>query len=118
MRMKLLLVLCLLTLVFTGCSKEMGQAEEAVVADPMEMREIAWDSLMEEEKSTVIGDWKRAEVTPSKWESIPWKKQKQEAASEHIVRVVFKTDKDPFLGPIGIYINVETGTIAGYNIRH
>ncbi|WP_169082163.1 hypothetical protein [Paenibacillus sp. PL91] len=107
----------------SGYSEEMEfelttPAPENATYDAVKMREIAWHSLLKEEKVTVINDWYSAEVTPSKWESIPSNRDGKTKNENQIVRVIFKTDQDPFLGPIGIYIDAQTEAIVGYNFRH
>lgn len=106
----LLCFVFILTLV--GCSK--GTTEPKSL-DEMKMREIAWNSLKDAEKKTVIGDWKQAMVTLAKWNDIGMKKSIDKP--ESIARVVFKTTLDPQLGSIGIYIDTYANRIIGYDIR-
>lgn len=107
------MLLCfLLMMTLIGCSK--GTTESKSL-DEMKMREIAWNSLEEAERKTVIGDWKQAEVTLAKWDDIGVKTAKEKSKS--IARVLFKTTFDPLLGSIGIYIDTDANKIIGYDLR-
>jgi hypothetical protein len=95
-----------------GCSK--GTTEPKVL-DEMKMREIAWNSMENAEKKTVIGDWKQAKITLAKWDNIGIKEAK--VKPESIAQILFKTSFDPLIGSIGIYIDTDANKIVGYDIR-
>jgi hypothetical protein len=79
------------------------------------LREIAWNQLSQEEKSSVMGDWKNAAVTIVQRDEVPIKKTS--IKPESIYKVTFHTNKDELLGPIGIYFDPETKEIIAYDIR-
>lgn len=78
----------------------------------MEMRRIAWENLSEDTKKTVLGDWQTAKVTEARGEGIPMLQSKERP--EWIRRILFHTNQDELLGPIGIYINPFTKEIVGF----
>lgn len=71
----------------------------------MQIREIAWSSLNEQEKSTVIIDWENAPVTETTYQE------------KNIFSVSFKTSKDLLLGPIVVYIDKTSLVVIGYALR-
>ncbi|MGA4515686.1 hypothetical protein ACPA0F_00265 [Solibacillus silvestris] len=81
----------------------------------MEMREIAWASLSDTDKETVMGNWKDAKVTEEQLsvndEVLP------DNNPMKVMKVIFNTSRDRFLGPIGIYINPDTNKIISKDIR-
>lgn len=70
-----------------------------------QIKEIAWSSLSNQEKSTVIVDWKEALVTETMY------KEKSTYA------VSFKTSDDALLGPIVVYIEQTSLAIIGQGLR-
>ncbi|WP_342575884.1 hypothetical protein MHH37_08565 [Solibacillus sp. FSL K6-1781] len=81
----------------------------------MEMREIAWASLSDTDKETVMGNWKDAKVTEEQLsvndEVLP------DNNPMKVMKVIFNTSRDRFLGPIGIYINPDTNKIISKDVR-
>jgi len=53
----------------------------------MQIREIAWNSLSEQEKSAVIIDWRKATVTETTYNQ------------NNVYAVVFNTSNDALIGP-------------------
>jgi len=83
MLMKRLLILILALIpIISSCKK--GKDYDL----HMQIREIAWSSLNEQEKSTVIIDWENAPVTETTYQQ------------KNIFSVSLKTSKDLLLGPI------------------
>ncbi len=81
----------------------------------MELRHVAWESLLKNSKETVIDDWRKAEVTEISPADVPQyikleKKQK-------VVKVLFHTKQDSKLGPIGVYIEKSSKKIIGRDPR-
>ena len=74
----------------------------------MEMREIAWASLSDTDKETVLGNWKDAKVTEEKLSVNHEVQPNNDGKQIKIMKVIFNTSRDRFLGPIGIYINPNT----------
>jgi hypothetical protein len=90
-------------------------ADHSFLETTSTLREIAWNQLSEQEKSSVIGDWHEAEVTIVRWRDVPLKQTK--AAPEVIYKVTFNTELDARLGPHGVYFDPTTKTIVGYDVR-
>ncbi|MEK4130133.1 hypothetical protein NYE67_10650 [Solibacillus sp. FSL W8-0474] len=113
----LFLVIFFLSLNFLliGCSNENQKEINELEKVYMEMREIAWTSLSDLAKETVIGNWEGAKVTE---ESIIEERQTNgEEKLLKVVKVGFTTSQDQFLGPIGIYIDPSTKEIVSRDIR-
>ena len=70
-----------------------------------QIREIAWNSLSEQDKSTVIIDWKESSVAETTY---------QEKSS---YAVSFNTSDDALLGPIIVYIEKSSLVILGRGLR-
>lgn len=82
-----------LLLAFVSC-------KEGDEKDPMmQIREIAYNDLSEDTKSTLIIDWREASVTKTK---------------DGNYLVTFNTSNDPLLGPIGVIIDPDTFEVIGY----
>ncbi|ANE46611.1 hypothetical protein SY83_10380 [Paenibacillus swuensis] len=79
------------------------------------LRAVAWNSLSTRQKSSVIGDWKQAAVTPSDWDLVQLKRTKTER--EDVAKVTFVTKMDVTIGPIGLYIDTATHEILGQDVR-
>ncbi|MEK3766041.1 hypothetical protein [Solibacillus sp. FSL K6-4121] len=98
-----------------GCSNENQKEINEVEKVYLEMREIAWTSLSDMAKETVIGNWEDAKVTE---ESIINERQTNgEEKLLKVLKVEFTTTQDRFLGPIGIYIDPSTKEIVSRDIR-
>ena len=96
---KLIILILALIPIFSNCKKESEAVQE------MQIREIAWNSLGEQEKLTVIVDWKLAPVG----ESIFYQKR--------VYAVRLNTTDDALLGPIVVYIDISTKVVLGYGTR-
>ncbi|QDH78380.1 hypothetical protein FKX85_04725 [Echinicola soli] len=72
--------------------------------DLMEVREIAWNSIDEGEygRESVVTPWPEAEVR----------------TNDGSYAVTFYTEQDPLLGPIVVYVNVETLEVTGQAPRY
>lgn len=123
----LFLVISILSLsfIFIGCNNE-NQTETikervGTVSDLekvyMEMREIAWASLSENAKETVIGNWKDAKVTEEQPSVINEVHLNGKEKPTKLIKVIFNTSEDRLLGPIGIYIDPSTKKIISRDIR-
>lgn len=71
----------------------------------LQIREIAWNSLSEQEKSTVIIDWKQATVTESTYNQ------------KRVYAVSFNTSADALIGPITVYVDTSTKVVLGQALR-
>ncbi|MWC31027.1 hypothetical protein [Paenibacillus sp. MMS18-CY102] len=92
-------------------------AEAIFLETSAAVREIAWNELSKEDKESVTGDWKNAQVALAKWEDVTMKKTTEKPDTEALYKVTFLTDRDAQLGPIGIYIDPVTKKIVGYDGR-
>lgn len=81
----------------------------------MEFRQVASESLSKNTKDTVIGDWPKAEVIEVSPADVPQyiKLEKNQKS----VKVVFNTEQDSLLGPIGLYIDRSSKEIIGSDAR-
>jgi len=70
-----------------------------------QIREIAWSSLSEQSKSTVIIDWKKAPVTETTYQD------------KNAYAVSFITSNDALLGPIIVYIDKTYLVVLGQGLR-
>lgn len=119
----LILFLFILSLSFIvlGCINEKQVDPEDSLSELekvyMEMREIAWASLSDTDKETVLGNWKDAKVTEEKLSVNNEVQPNNDGKQIKIMKVIFNTSRDRFLGPIGIYINPDTNKIISKDIR-
>ena len=98
--MKRLIILILAIIPFiSSCKKDNATDSNTKI------REIAWSSLSEQDKSTVIIDWKKAPVTETTYQ-------------EKITYAVsFNTSDDALLGPIIVYIDKTSLIVLGRGLR-
>lgn len=98
--MKRLIVLLIALIPFiSSCKKDNSP-------DPnYSIREIAWNSLTAQQKSTVRVDWKQSPVVQTTYN----------AKSAYSVR--FNTTDDALLGPIVVYIDSTTKVVLGQALR-
>ena len=96
---KLIILILALIPIISGCKKE-----NATDSD-LQIREIAWNSLDEQAKSTVIVDWKLAVVSESTYNQ------------KRVYAVRFNTSADAFLGPIIVYVDTSTKVVLGQALR-
>lgn len=119
----LILFLFILSLSFIvlGCINEKQVDPEDSLSELekvyMEMREIAWASLSDTDKETVLGNWKDAKVTEEKLSVNNEVQPNNDGKQIKIMKVIFNTSRDRFLGPIGIYINPNTNKIISRDVR-
>ncbi len=96
---KLVILFLALNPVVSNCSKE----TEADLQ--LQIREIAWNSLSEQEKLTVNVDWKQAPVSESSYNQ------------KSVYAVRFNTTYDALLGPITVYVDISTKVVLGQALR-
>ncbi|MDQ8738239.1 hypothetical protein [Paenibacillus sp. LHD-38] len=96
-------------------STQAVDAQSGFSVNEDEMRQIAWDSVSEVARKTVITDWQHALVEESTLEQIPLKISG--INSKHVYKVIFETTQDLLLGSIGIYIDADTKKIIGHDAR-
>ncbi|WP_146142057.1 hypothetical protein [Prolixibacter denitrificans] len=92
---KVMILLFVLIPVFSNCTKD----DSELIA---QIREIAWNSLDDQEKSTVIIDWTQAKVEMTTYND------------KSAYSVIFNTDADALLGPITVYVDPVTKKVLGY----
>lgn len=101
--MKNLIILVIALIPFiSGCKKE---NEKDLALSEMQIREIAWNSLNDYGKSTVIVDWHQAPVAKSTFNGI------------RAYAVTFNTSMDSLLGPITVYVSTSTKVAIGHGMR-
>jgi len=71
----------------------------------IQYRFAAWTYLTDQEKSTVIADWKQASV----YEFV--------LVQKRTFAVTFHTKNDALLGPITIYVDAATKVVVGESMR-
>jgi hypothetical protein len=81
----------------------------------MEFRQVAWEGLSGDAKDTVIGDWQEAEVIEVSPADVPQHIKLEK--HQKVVKVVFHTEQDSLLGPIGLYIDRSSKEIIGQDPR-
>jgi hypothetical protein len=116
---------------FTSCSEN---SNFLLPAKKQQFRKIAYDSLSDEEKSTLIADWKDAEVKQGNYlfeNNINWfvfdsdnkagfALQNSDIVltnNQELILVIFNTNVDALLGPIEIVINPINKEIIGGFLR-
>ena len=98
MKKLIILILALIPIV-SNCKKESEAVPE------LQIREIAWNSLSDQQKLTVNVDWKLALVSESTF------------YQKRVYAVRFNTTDDALLGPIVVYVDVSTKVVLGYATR-
>ena len=99
--MKRLIILIFALIPFiSNCKKE--NTTDSI----LRIREIAWNSLDEQAKSTVIVDWKQAIVSESTYNQ------------KSVYAVSFNTLQDALLGPITVYVDTATKAVLGQALRY
>lgn len=85
--------------------------------DPMKARELAWKSLTDDSKETIVGKWQDAAVTLVDWDHVNSYSKQSDGEHELVAEVIFKTTEDEMLGPIRIYVDMETNQLIGRGLR-
>ena len=98
MKKLIILILALIPIV-SNCKKESEAVPE------LQIREIAWNSLSEQQKLTANVDWKQALVSESTF------------YQKRVYAVRFNTTDDALLGPIVVYVDVSTKVVLGQVLR-
>lgn len=98
--MKNLVIIIIALIPFiSGCKKDSE-------TDPnMQIREIAWNYLSDQAKSTVNVAWKKAPVTESSFNGIK------------AYAVSFNTTEDALLGPVTVYVSISSRVAIGQDMR-
>lgn len=96
---KLMIFILAFAPLVSSCKKDSGSY------DHDQIREIAWNSISEQEKLTVIADWKQAPVEKTTYEGI------------NVFSVRFNTTDDGLLGPITVYVDMTSKKVIGYATR-
>lgn len=98
MKRVIILILALIPII-SGCKKENTTDSD------LQIREIAWNSLDTQAKSTVIVEWKQAVVSESTYNQ------------KSVYAVRFNTSDDALLGPIIVYVDTSTKVVLGQALR-
>jgi hypothetical protein len=98
------------------------------------IRSIAYNSLSDEEKATIIDDWEEAEVIYGTFKSdvcdyafmqenqgricfFPKDQSLVINEDQRLAAVIFNTVNDPLLGPILVIVDPELEAAVGYGLR-
>ncbi len=98
--MKNIIIVLLTSVLFISTCKKDDHSDAYA-----QIREIAWNSLSTQEKSTVTIDWEKAKVEPSAYNG------------ESAYMVMFNTKGDELLGPITVYVSMVTNLVLGQGLR-
>lgn len=99
MKKRIIILILALIPFISGCKKNNDTDLNA------QIREIAWSSLGEQDKSTVIVDWENAPVVEESY-------QKKTTCA-----VLFNTSDDALLGPIIVYVEKTSLVVIGQGLR-
>ena len=127
---KTILSLCLLMLIsiqVAGCGEttenpkvnESITNETSVNKSDTEIRELAYQSLNENDKKTVV-DWESAKVeeyNSSTDHSVGSPNGLANIKDKYTYKVIFRTNNEGLLGPITVYIDKDTYEILGIDLR-
>jgi hypothetical protein len=104
--MKKLFILFIALIPFiSNCEKD-NNSEPKDLIDPYDqIREIAWNSLDAQQKSTVTIEWKDAKVELSTYNT------------KSVYAITFNTQDDALLGPIVIYVDSSSKEVLGQGLR-
>jgi hypothetical protein len=86
-----------------NCSKDLSPTVSV-----NKYREIAWNSLSDMQKATVITDWKEAHTESCLY----WENKRR------VICVFFNTTEDALLGPIVVYIDPKSLEVIGFQPRY
>jgi hypothetical protein len=101
--MKNLILICIALILFlSGCKKESKTDTELTI---MQIREIAWNYLDSQQKSTVNVDWRQSPVAESSFNGV----------KAYVVS--FNTTEDALLGPIMVYVDMSGKSVLGQAMR-
>ncbi|HEY4785288.1 MAG TPA: hypothetical protein VIH57_04535 [Bacteroidales bacterium] len=98
--MKNIIIVLLTSILFISTCKKDDHSDAYA-----QIREIAWNSLSTQEKSTVTIDWKKAKVELSTYNG------------ESAYMVIFNTRDDELLGPITVYVDPLIRVVLGQGFR-
>ena len=73
-----------------------------------QIRKVAWESLTESDRKTVIEPWHQAQISECRYFQTD-----QPAAC-----VTFHTNLDALLGPIVVYVDKEHLQVLGFGLRY
>jgi len=97
----------ILSVICLGACKKDG-----LTATEHDYRVIAWDYLDASSKATVISDWRKAPITYT--QGVPFS---QTYKDEQVAAVRFNTSNDAILGPIVVFIAVQSKKVVGVGLR-
>lgn len=86
--------------------------KEGLSSTEYDYRRIAWNYLDSQSKATVISDWRKAPITYT--QGVPFAPTYKD---EQIAAVRFNTSNDAILGPIVVFVAVQSKTVVGVGLR-
>jgi len=103
-----------LIILLTGCSS----SNEDRLSDYTVSKRIAAENLSLDDRKSIL-PWKIEHATSIPLQKVPSYIQTAELSSEaRIYKVQFYTSKDERVGPIGIYVDVDSETVIGRELRN
>lgn len=81
----------------------------------LDLRKVAWSSLSKAAKETVLGDWQEAELIKVSLVDVPQNIEIEK--NQKVVKVIFHTVQDRFVGPIEIYLDYTSKRVIGTDLR-
>ncbi|MDI3508476.1 MAG: hypothetical protein PWP55_668 [Clostridiales bacterium] len=105
-------LLIALAINFVGCTQK-----NMLNQDSDDIRKIAWDQLSEESKKEIVGDWQDAKLEKVIANGKSINLLDLDYDNKEVYHVTFKTKNEELLGPIGVYISLDTHKIIGADYR-
>ena len=120
----------IISFILYACSDD----ENNIETEDLMYRTIAYKSISDEEKATIVGDWQNADVITGTFKSnvcdYEFIQENQGRIcffvkdenivlddNQLLVAVIFNTVNDPLLGPILVIIDPNTETAVGFAAR-
>jgi len=97
--MKRIFIFLIICISFTQCNKDESKSKET------QIRENAWNALTAQQKSTITTNWETAPITESTFNNTP------------AYIVTYQTTDNALLGPITVYVDKNTYTYLGQDLR-
>ena len=120
----------LISLILYACSDKENVNEPG----DLNYRAIAYNSISDEEKATIVGNWQDAEMIYGIFKSdvcdyefiqenqgricfVPQDQNLELVENQTLVAVIFNTVNDPLLGPILVIVDPDSESAVGYGLR-
>lgn len=115
----ILSVIACISFLISGCgtvkTNESPKAETAQTTK--DVREIAWNALIDSEKEEVIGTWKEATVSKVKVDEYKFHLEDKSFEGKEVTMVTFRSKKNALLGDINKLVDEKSEKVIGTNFR-